>query len=488
MNQLYAIDKKTNAISFMAANLALAKLKIESMGKTLDDFLILGDLGMKYVSRIVFVDGKCVYNNVDFWLNHSGDILDEYDSHEVIDILGNAVGIDRYRVEMNSNINRCAAIDGRPGEVTYNIEVANEMIALFKEECILTDFKGITPLEIAAKLAQAFTLVLTGSFREAKAVFQALETDPFLTADRKQKYVDMLDAADSIEYASEDELIFTTEPEEEPEPEPSPELVDYVRVYLMDQSNDMTKEHTFYYAAMHQPDESKAPRFNDGDKLIYVIRHAERDSDSSSTTDINSTGVSRATGIGQLLAYGNAPSSSESGVTITIEANDAHYFANDLVRCKHTAQCIALGRGDTDSSADDYSGVTEEAELLYGYRYLKSHPDSGTTNLLKKYCNNPDELTESELAYIGVETTEEARAKIVSDTHQFINEIIAKADKTLNFFITSDYFVGCMQAGVTEYGYNQTNNSPWVNWCSGVAIVVHPDNTYDAFAVKCNKK
>lgn len=220
MNQLYAIDKKTNAISFMAANLALAKLKIESLGKTLDDFLILGDLGMKYVSRIVFVDGECVYNNVDFWLNHSGDILDEYDSHEVIDILGNAVGIDRYRVEMNSNINRCAAIDGRPGEVTYNIEVANEMIALFKEECILTDFKGITPLEIAAKLAQAFTLVLTGSFREAKTVFQALETDPFLTAARKQKYIDMLEAADSIEYASEDELIFTTEPEEEPEPNP----------------------------------------------------------------------------------------------------------------------------------------------------------------------------------------------------------------------------------------------------------------------------
>lgn len=256
----------------------------------------------------------------------------------------------------------------------------------------------------------------------------------------------------------------------------------------MTQSSDMTKEHTFYYAAMHQPDESKAPRFNDGDKLIYVIRHAERDSDSSSTTDINSTGVSRATGIGQLLAYGNAPSSTESGVTITIEANNAHYFANDLVRCKHTAQCIALGRGDTDSSADDYSGVTEEAELLYGYRYLKSHPDSGTTNLLKKYCNNPDELTETELAYIGVETTEEARAKLISDTHQFINEIIAKADKTLNFFITSDYFVGCMQAGVTKYGYDQTNNNPWVNWCSGVAIVVHPDNTYDAFAVKCNKK
>ena len=54
--------------------------------------------------------------------------------------------------------------------------------------------------------------------------------------------------------------------------------------------------------------------------------------------------------------------------------------------------------------------------------------------------------------------------------------------------LTSDYYIGCMQAGVTGLQYNQTGNNPWVNWCSGVAIVVHPDNTYDAFAVKCSKK
>ena len=480
MNEYYAIDKKTQKVAYKSASLFLLKNTIAYDKRDESEFIFTGDIGMRYLSKIVYVDNECVYNNKNFWSKDAQTIIEDYEEHEVIDFLGMSVDRVRFETELNAISSRIAAMDGTAGEVLYNIDTGNEMIALFKEECRLTNFVGITPMEIAVKLAPAYSLVMTGSFREAKQVFSTLEDDPFLTAERKKKYIDMLDAADAIDYATDDELIFTTKPTEE--------LVDYVRVYLMDQSSDMTKEHTFYYAAMHQPNESKSPRFNDGDKLIYVIRHAERDSDSSSTTDINSTGVSRATGIGQLLAYGNAPSSTESGVTITIEANDAHYFANDLVRCKHTAQCIALGRGDTDSSADDYSGVTEEAELLYGYRYLKSHPDSGTTNLLKKYCNNPDELTESELAYIGVETTEEARAKLISDTHQFINEIIAKADKTLNFFITSDYFVGCMQAGVTEYGYNQTNNDPWVNWCSGVAIVVHPDNTYDAFAVKCNKK
>jgi broad specificity phosphatase PhoE len=264
----------------------------------------------------------------------------------------------------------------------------------------------------------------------------------------------------------------------------------------MDQSQNMTKEHTFYYAAlMRDPEkttDSDKPWLSEGDRLIYVIRHAERDSDGSSTTDINSTGVTHAKSIGTQLAYGNAPSSSYANCTIPFEANDAHYFATELVRTQHTAQCIAEGRGDTDSSASDYSGITIDQELLEGYRYLKSRPASGTTELLKKYANQPENLTQDELTtYFGVSSADEARNQIVSDTRQFINEIINAADKfgkRLNFFITSDYYIGCMQAGVTGLQYNQTGNNPWVNWCSGVAIVVHPDNTYDTFAVKCSKK
>ena len=480
MNEYYAIDKNTQKVAYKSASLFLLKNTIAYDKRDESEFIFTGDIGMRYLSKIVYVDNECVYNNKNFWVKDAQAIIEDYDEHEVIDFLGMPVDRVRFETELNAISSRVAAMDGTAGEVLYNIDTGNEMIALFKEECRLTNFVGITPMEIAVKLAPAYSLVMTGSFREAKQVFNTLEDDPFLTAERKKKYMDMLDAADAIDYATDDELIFTTNPTEE--------LVEYVRVYLMDQSSDMTKEHTFYYAAMNQPDTTKKPRFSEGDKLIYVIRHAERDSDSSSTTDINSTGVSHAKSIGAQLAYGHAPSSSASDITITIEPNDASYFANDLVRSKHTAQCIALGRGDTDSAADDYSGITEDNDLLYGYRYLKSHPASGTTDLLKRYCTKDAELSESDLAYIGAETAEAARNKLIADTRKFINEIIAKADKTLNFFITSDYFVGCMQAGVSSFGYDQTGNDPWVNWCSGVAIVAHPDNTFDAFCVKCSKK
>ena len=480
MNQIYAIDKETNAIAYTAANMALLKAKLAEVGKSLDEFLILGDMGMKFVSRIVYVDGACIYNNCDYWLNHGHEILDDYDQHEVKDILGNDVDIIRYRNELDSNITRITQIDGRPGEVEYNIEVATEMIALFKEECILTKFIGITPLEIAEKLAPAYTLVLTGSFREAKAVFQALGTDPFLTEERKQKYIDMLDAADSIEYASGDELIFTTEPTEEPEepvePEAPIETPTFTRVYTMDQSSNMTKLHTFYYAPIQMADT---------DKLLMVIRHAERD-DTSSEGDLNETGVNHATSIGTKLAYGATPSSSNP-TPINIEANDAHYWSTEIPRTKHTAQAIAAARGDTDSDAEDYSGITVDQDLLEGYRFMATRPSSGATALLRKYSNDPSQLTTDELTtYFGVSTAEEAIAKRNADTFQFANEMLAKADKRLNVFVTHDYFIGPFISGITDGQFDSSSTNPWVKYCSGVALVLHEDNTYDAFPIKCD--
>lgn len=496
MNLIYAIDKETGLLKHVAANLCLLRETLARLGETEDTYHILGDISMQIVPRIVYVDGKCVYNNIDFWLKSTepDEILEQYTNHEITDILGASVDSLRFQTELNFNRTRMALIDGRSGEVAFNITVGNEMISLFREECLYAKFESGGALALADKLAAIFPLIMTGAFPFAQKRFSELEPDGFLTAERTAKYIAMLEAADSIEYVPDDELIFNLDPVVEPQiPE---ELTEYARAFLMDQSGDMTKEHTFYYAAIMRDPEKTAdtdkPWLSEGDRLIYVIRHAERDSDGSSTTDINSTGIAHAKSIGKQLAYGNAPSSTFATCTIPFETNDAHYFATELVRAQHTAQCIAEGRGDTDSSASDYSGITIDQELLEGYRYLKSRPASGTTELLKKYANQPENLTQDELTtYFGVSSADEARNQIVSDTRQFINEIINAADKfgkRLNFFITSDYYIGCMQAGVTGLQYNQTGNNPWVNWCSGVAIVVHPDNTYDTFAVKCSKK
>ena len=214
MQRYYAVNKETNVLKYIAENLNDIKFIIKQDGANENDFFILKDIDMKYISRIVYVDGNCIYNNKDYWYKNARDILEDYDKHEVLDFMGNPVDKLRYEQEMNNNISRLTLIDGVAGEVDYNITIGNEFISLFREECIFTDFQTVTPLEIAQKLMAVISLVQTGSFREAKMLLKTVETDAFLTEERLKKYEDMLDAADAITYATEEDFFYKADDED----------------------------------------------------------------------------------------------------------------------------------------------------------------------------------------------------------------------------------------------------------------------------------
>ena len=199
---IFVIKKSNWMLQGQFGNLKLAKDWIENTGLDENDFYITQDLNMKYISRIVYVDGKCVYNNKQFWTVdvYKDKILDNYEEHEILDFMGLPVDKYRFEVELNTNLTRLNSIDGIAGEIEYNIEIGDEFISLFREECVKTDFKSITPLEIAQKLAPIISLVQTGSFREAKQVLQTIENDQFLTPERVQKYIDMMVNLGKMEY------------------------------------------------------------------------------------------------------------------------------------------------------------------------------------------------------------------------------------------------------------------------------------------------
>ena len=182
---------------------------IKFKGLTENDCIITEDVDMKYISRIVYVDGECVYNNKNFWVNSAPEILENYEEHEVLDFMDKPVDKFRFETEYNSNASRISNIDGIAGEVEYNITIGNEFISLFREECVKTDFKTITPLQIAQKLSAVIGLVQTGSFREAKQVLQTIENDDFLTPERVSKYIAMMESADAIEYATDEDFFYT---------------------------------------------------------------------------------------------------------------------------------------------------------------------------------------------------------------------------------------------------------------------------------------
>ena len=211
MNEYYAIDKATQKVVYKAASIFMLKNTIEYDKRDISEFIIAEEMNMKYLSRIVYVDGECVYNNKEFWTKSAQPIRDEFDEHEVLDFMGKPVDKVRFETEFNSNSSRIANIDGVAGEVDYNITIGNEFIALFREECIFTDFQTVTPLDIAKKLMSVIALVQTGSFREAKLVLKTIETDAFLTPERIQKYEDMLDSADAITYATDEEFFYAAQ-------------------------------------------------------------------------------------------------------------------------------------------------------------------------------------------------------------------------------------------------------------------------------------
>ena len=200
--QFYAIEKASKRLFYQSASLYQIKESIKNNNRLESEFIITEDVDMKYISRIVYVDGDCVYNDKDFWTLLAPTLLDEYEEHEVLDFMGEPVDRFRFETELNSNASRIAAIDGIAGEIEYNMTVGNELISLLREECIKTDLEEITPLQIAAKTAQIIPMLQTGSFREASQLIDTLEPDEFFTVERLTKYKDMLAAADVIEYAS----------------------------------------------------------------------------------------------------------------------------------------------------------------------------------------------------------------------------------------------------------------------------------------------
>ena len=471
---IYVLNKENFKFVGRFDNMKFAKEMLNKSGILEDDCIFAEETGMKYRSRIVEVDGKVIYNNKDWWTKEAPYIIEDYENHSVYDFLEvnkpveerTKVSLDRFKRELCQNVNRINEIDGRAGEVCYNIEIGNEVIALFREECILTDFKGITPMQIGAKLAQAYTLLMTGSFREAKQIFMSVETDTFLTAERKQKYIDMLDSADAIRYASAEDYIFTTEEEKQIEET-------YKRVTTSWTQSDWN---SYRYALAS---------IGADDKYIMVIRHADRDSnDTGVTGDINETGLNSCKTVAEQMKDGTTWT--KDGVTYLIDcpANNAHYFSTNYARTRHTAQALAEYRLDTDSAASDYSGITDATETLLSERFLKEPKVSGNSDLLSRWINNPSSLTQEELTVnIGVSTPEEATARLTSLAKQFTQEIIALADKRLNIFVTHDYYLVPLVAAMTNVEF--LKGSKWLNYEAGLGIILHSDNTFEAFPIRC---
>ena len=199
------------------------------------------------------------------------------------------------------------------------------------------------------------------------------------------------------------------------------------------------------------------------EKLVLVIRHAERNSDSAATDPLNEKGMEQSLKLGESLA----------GVT------DFYCASSPSVRAQQTCNQVAKGRGDTDTLADTIS-------LLGGYWYVKDSvayakakkDNGGSWNVVTKW------------AYEG--SYADVFYEFAPRCNEWIEDVILpsfeEAKSRVTLFVSHDLLlvplVIYISSGNVNLRYNKSNSNRWLNYLAGVAIVMRPDGTRRFYAVR----
>lgn len=421
------------------------------------------------VSRTVYVGQDCVYNDKEFWGNSStvADVIDDYANQTVTDYRGNSVSLVRFQAEYDSNRFRIAAIDETPGTVDYNRKIGGQIIDLMRSDFWMSSHPTYDIIKFDRDMDKLFDLLMTGSPMNAYLLLNHMTSTAFITDARREMYMDMIKAYDAWPYADKDTA-----------------YADFMAEHALDRFVQVSTTwplnswNSYRYVMAGTPTAT--------DKMIFVIRHAERDSDTSVNGDINSTGVTTCTTMGRQVIN----NTSWDGNTISnYPANDATYYSTEYLRCKHSAQAFASARNDTDFAASDYSGITIEANMLNQYRFFYQPAESGNSTLIRNYSVDPTRLSSSELSnYFGVSSAAEAQEKLSNDYVRVCKEILNKSTARLNMFYTHDFFTLPLAVMASNKYYtfsgSGTDNNNWINYCAGIGMILHPDNTYEVMPVR----
>lgn len=199
---IYVIDKDLSIVKITGYDLQMVKSRITELGLT--NYVILKELAdMNYVSRIYKVDDTIIYNNKVFWQTTAYEIANDFENHTVIDFMENQVTKEQFMNEYYTNATRIEKTkDGLASQIQYNRIVGGEFIDLFREECTtLTLLKfGTSEAALITKLSNVIPMLITGTFKTAIYFLTNITRDAFLTDERLNKYIQMLSAADAIDY------------------------------------------------------------------------------------------------------------------------------------------------------------------------------------------------------------------------------------------------------------------------------------------------
>ncbi len=220
-----------------------------------------------------------------------------------------------------------------------------------------------------------------------------------------------------------------------------------------------------------------------GDRVMFIVRHSERDSATGKDVGLNANGVS--------LVNTNA-ASKLTGSPFATSTDDAYYSTN-VKRTVDTSYLVGYARGHSgmtqntalgsdwesctvvDHSGDTDSSIASVAVTPGPHTHFNDSFSGGTDwNTAKNYySNNQSECTtKCEAAINWLAEDSEGHPFTFLTSHDLcMVPFVCWATNNGNFFSTWN----------NDYDSNPTG---WINYLAGIAVIVHSDGSWEPYPVR----
>ena len=201
----------------------------------------------------------------------------------------------------------------------------------------------------------------------------------------------------------------------------------------------------------------------EGEKVVIMVRHAERGSDYSRTGPLTENGKLQSRELGAKMVGSPA----------------IYYAGSQFIRTHQTCNNIAKGHGDADTLADTLSVLNDGWFIKNQNAYNSAQWQAGGAFALL-----------SRWAYEGGYTN--AFYDLAERSSELIEEhlipALEKSGKSIGVFVSHDVMllplIAYVSDGNIDLKYHESTKNRWVNYLAGFAVVIKPDGTKVFYAVK----
>ena len=224
------------------------------------------------------------------------------------------------------------------------------------------------------------------------------------------------------------------------------------------------------------PLDSVVEKMNSDDKLIVVLRHAEREDDITMASPLTANGIEQSKQVGKGLV--NSP--------------DPYFAGSQYVRTHQTYNNIAIGRNDTlgrSSGADTLGDTmfvlnegwfTKNFDLYFMATFRENDDGRG---VITKWA--------AEGGYTDVFYDLAPRSSELLEDYLF--PALDMSGKRFGVFISHDVMIIPLVSYVSEqritFNYykavqGDSEGDNWLNYLAGIAVIVRPDGSREFYAVR----